>query len=326
MVVSGPVTRSTLRQQIADALRDEVLAGRLHPGQEFTVKQIAEQYGVSTTPVREALVDLSAQGLLDSDQHKGFRVHQFTVRDYRGMVEARALIVDGLYRRLTERGVPVAGAGALGGGQVGGGTCGPDPSGGDDGTGGPGVAGVGLGGAGAAGVGPGAVGAAGGGPGAAGVGLGGAGVAGGASVGPGGLGGGPGAAGGGRGAGASGGSCLREGALTPVRRRAEAAARAARAGDLDILIGYDLRFWRELCGLVANRYVADFLHHLRVQAWVFAVPYLRGDRRLCDWLWSGHVELVDAVSEGVPDEVMAVIDAYNAHALRWADHLEGTGR
>lgn len=50
---SGAVTRSTLRQQIADALRDEVLAGRLQPGQEFTVKEIAEQYGVSATPVRK---------------------------------------------------------------------------------------------------------------------------------------------------------------------------------------------------------------------------------------------------------------------------------
>ena len=34
--------------------------------------------------------------------------------------------------------------------------------------------------------------------------------------------------------------------LASVRRRAEAAVRAARAGDLDVLIGYDLRFWREL--------------------------------------------------------------------------------
>lgn len=47
---NGPVTRSTLRQQIADALRDEVLAGRLRPGRAFTVKEIADQYGVSATP------------------------------------------------------------------------------------------------------------------------------------------------------------------------------------------------------------------------------------------------------------------------------------
>ena len=73
MRASGTVTRSTLRQQIADALRDEVLAGRLQQGREFTVRQIAEQYGVSATPVREALFDLSAQGLLESDQHRGIR-------------------------------------------------------------------------------------------------------------------------------------------------------------------------------------------------------------------------------------------------------------
>ncbi|RST11453.1 GntR family transcriptional regulator [Streptomyces sp. WAC05374] len=226
MPASGAVTRNTLRQQIADALRDEVLAGRLQPGQEFTVKHIAEQYGVSATPVREALVDLTAQGLLDSDQHKGFRVHQFSVEDYRGMVEARALIVDGIFRRLSDRANALHAHGAP---------------------------------------------------------------------------------------------------LVSVRRRAEEAARAARAGDLDILIGYDLRFWRELSGFVANRYIADFLHRLRVQAWVFAVPHLRAAREPGAWLWNGHEELVDAVTLGDPDAVMAAIDAYNAHSMRWADHLDGLG-
>ncbi|MET7616094.1 GntR family transcriptional regulator [Streptomyces sp. NPDC005408] len=222
---STAVTRNTLRQQIADALRDEVLAGRLQPGQEFTVKQIAEQYGVSATPVREALVDLSAQGLLDSDQHRGFKVHEFSVDDYRGMVEARALVVDGVLHHAQKRGIT-------------------------------GVHGK---------------------------------------------------------------------ALVSVRRRAEEAARAARAGDLDILIGYDLRFWRELGALVANRYICDFLHRLRVQTWVFAVPHLRGlggDEELRQWLWSGHEELVDAVTVGDADGVRAVIGAYNEHALAWADRLE----
>ncbi|GGQ13879.1 GntR family transcriptional regulator [Streptomyces roseolilacinus] len=228
MPASGPVTRSTLRQQIADALRDEVLAGRLQPGREFTVKQIAEQYGVSATPVREALVDLSAQGLLDSDQHKGFRVHQFTVDDYRGMIEARSLIVDGILRRHPADGARTG----------------------------------------------------------------------------------------------TGRGCVPDEALVSVRRRAEAAARAARAGDLDILIAYDVRFWRELGGLVANHYIADFLHRLRVQAWVFAVPHLRGDRRGRDWLWSGHEEVAEAVAAGSTRRVVAALGAYRTHSLRWADHLE----
>lgn len=219
---STAVTRNTLRQQIADALRDEVLAGRLQPGQEFTVKQIAEQYGVSATPVREALVDLSAQGLLDSNQHRGFKVHEFSLDDYRCMVEARSLVVDGILRHLTRRGH----------------------------------------------------------------------------------------------------ARIQGQALVSVRRRAEEAARAARGGDLDILIGYDLRFWRELGLIVANRYISDFLHRLRVQTWVFAVPYLRGDADLRDWLWSGHEDLVDAVTKGDAEAVRAVIDAYNDHSLAWADRLE----
>ncbi|MFJ5827832.1 GntR family transcriptional regulator [Streptomyces sp. NPDC093089] len=237
MPLSGAVTRSTLRQQIADALRDEVLAGRLQPGEDFTVKQIADQYGVSATPVREALVDLCAQGLLDSDQHRGFRVHQYSVDDYRGMVEARMLVVDGIFRRRA----PLPPQAAPPGPAV------PDH-------------GIGV-------------------------------------------------------------------ALVSVRRRGEAAARAARAGDLDILIGYDIRYWRELGGLVAaNTYIADFLHRLRVQAWAFSVPYLRSERDLLGWLWGGHVELVDAITRADAEAAVAVVRDYNAHSLEWADRLEQQAR
>ncbi|WP_426364625.1 GntR family transcriptional regulator [Streptomyces sp. E-08] len=231
MPASGAVTRNTLRQQIADALRDEVLAGRLQPGEEFTVKQIAEQYGVSATPVREALVDLCAQGLLDSDQHRGFRVHQYSIADYRRMVEARMLVVDGIFRRHAPGAVP------------------PEPD-----------HGIGV-------------------------------------------------------------------ALVSVRRRGEAAARAARAGDLDILIGYDIRYWRELGRLVsANDYIADFLHRLRVQAWVFSVPYLRSERDVLGWLWSGHVDLVDAITRGDADAAVQVVRDYNTHSLEWAGYLEARAR
>ncbi|MFI8517694.1 GntR family transcriptional regulator [Streptomyces sp. NPDC085481] len=223
----GAVTRNTLRRQIADALRDEVLAGRLQPGEEFTVKQIAEQYGVSATPVREALVDLCAQGLLDSDQHRGFRVHRFSVDDYRGMVEARMLVVDGIFRRDAARTRPAE----------------PDLS-------------YGV-------------------------------------------------------------------TLVSIRRRGEAAARAARAGDLDVLIGYDIRYWRELARLIsANDHIADFLHRLRVQAWVFSVPYLRSDRELTGWLWSGHVDLVDAITRCDGEAAVGVVREYNARSLEWADRLD----
>ncbi|NDZ58304.1 GntR family transcriptional regulator [Streptomyces anulatus] len=219
MSPSGGVTRNTLRQQIADALRDEVLAGRLPPGREFTVKQIAEQYGVSATPVREALFDLSAQGLLVSDQHRGFQVREFTVADYRAMAEARVLVVEGLFRN-------------------------PE------------------------------------------------------------------------------GVAVRPEGLVSIRRRAAEAVRAAKGGDLDVLIGYDLRFWRELGQFVLNPYIADFLTRLRVQAWVFAVHRLRRDGMDEDVLWFGHEELVEAISRNDHDQVHAAMHSYYAHALAWADRLE----
>ncbi|MFV0134645.1 GntR family transcriptional regulator [Streptomyces sp. HMX87] len=221
---TGAVTRSTLRQQIAEALRDEVLAGRLRPGQEFTVKEIAEQYGVSATPVREALVDLSAQGLLDADQHRGFRVHAYSVDDFRGMVRARGLVTDGMFQAL-----------AAGHGQ------GDDPR-------------------------------------------------------------------------------LRA-ALTGVRRRGEEAQRAAAAGDLTILIGYDLRFWRELAALFGNPYLSDFLHRLRVQSWVCTVQHLRRLSDLRGLLWSDHTELVDALARRDAGTARAIVEAYNTHSLRLIERL-----
>ncbi|MEV0172704.1 GntR family transcriptional regulator [Streptomyces sp. NPDC050803] len=224
---NGAVTRSTLRQQIADALRDEVLAGRLQPGQEFTVKEIAEQYGVSATPVREALVDLSAQGLLEADQHRGFRVHEYSAADYRGIIEARSLVIDGMFQAL------------------------------DDG----------------------------------------------------------------HGAHQESGDPRIAVALAAVRRRGEEAQRAALAGDLTVLIGYDLRFWRELGALFGNPYLSDFLHRLRVQSWVCAVQHLRRLTDLRGELWSGHTELIDALSRRDTASARSIIAAYNSHSLALIERL-----
>ncbi|MFJ4470083.1 GntR family transcriptional regulator [Streptomyces sp. NPDC089424] len=227
---NGAVTRSTLRQQIADALRDEVLAGRLQPGQEFTVKEIADQYGVSATPVREALVDLSAQGLLDALQHRGFRVREYSYADFRGLVEARSLVIDGMFHAL-EKG-------------LGGPPRFQDP-----------------------------------------------------------------------------GDPYTAAALAGVRRRGDEAQRAAAAGDLTVLIGYDLRFWRELGSLFGNPYLVDFLHRLRVQSWVCAVQHLRRLPDLRGRLWADHTELIDALSRRDIDAARSLVAAHNAHALALVERL-----
>ncbi|ANP48509.1 DNA-binding GntR family transcriptional regulator [Streptomyces griseochromogenes] len=224
---NGTVTRSTLRQQIADALRDEVLAGRLRPGRAFTVKEIADQYGVSATPVREALVDLSAQGILEADQHRGFRVPEYSLADYRDMIEARSLVTDGMFQALAAGHTTFADT--------------EDPR--------------------------------------------------------------------------------TVAALAAVRRRGEEAERAAAAGDLTVLIGYDLRFWRELSGLFGNPYLADFLHRLRVQSWVCAVQHLRRLPDVRGRLWSGHTDLVDALTRRETEKARTIMAAANAHSLALVERL-----
>jgi len=255
------IKRSTLRAQIAAALREEILAGRLPVGRHFTVKEIAEQYGVSATPVREALVDLAAQGLLDVEQHRGFLVHEFTADDYRAMVEAHTFVLDGLFRGCED------------------GTDGACAAPGTDATG-PADTAVGLGGSGEA-----------------------EGEADGATV--------------ARGPVVALALDLEPAALASVRRRAAAAERAARAADLDVLIGYDLRYWRELGGIVGNPYLRDFLDRMRVQCWVFAVPGLRRVREggLAERLWARHLELLDAVERRDARRARHLVAAYHRHAL-----------
>lgn len=217
----GTVKRHSLRQQIADALRDEVLTGRLPAGRHFTVKEIAELYGVSATPVREALVDLAAQGLLDIEHHRGFRVRRFTHGDFLSLTEARTALLESALHMM-----------------------------GGDGTG-----------------------------------------------------------------------EFPDATLVSVRRRADAVARAATCGQLDILIGYDLRFWRELAALSGNEHICEFLDRLRSQSWVYAVPLLRAQRRLAGLFWADHVALVDAVAARDAASVKRLVDEYNAHTLALMEKL-----
>ncbi|WP_405536058.1 GntR family transcriptional regulator [Streptomyces sp. NBC_00075] len=259
---NGAVTRSTLRQQIADALRDEVLAGRLQPGQEFTVKEIAEQYGVSATPVREALVDLSAQGLLEADQHRGFRVHEYSLADFRGMIEARGLVTDGMFHGLA-KGLPLVPEGSTGGSD--GSAVRTAPSGFAADSPGP------------------------------------------------------------RGFFVRAGDPRAAAALAGVRRRGEEARRAATAGELNILIGYDLRFWRELGALFGNPYLTDFLHRLRVQSWVCAVQHLSRLGDLRGRLWSDHTEVVDALTRRDLADAHRIVDSYDTHSLTLIEGLANLG-
>jgi DNA-binding GntR family transcriptional regulator len=110
-------------------------------------------------------------------------------------------------------------------------------------------------------------------------------------------------------------------AIASVRRRAESAARAARAGELDILIGHDLRFWREIMALAGNAHVGEFLDRLRTHTWIYTVPLLRRERSLAGVCWSDHSELAAAVADRDAVVARRIVEAYDDHALALVDKL-----
>ncbi|MFI0451019.1 GntR family transcriptional regulator [Actinomadura sp. 6N118] len=84
--------RRNVRERIADALRAALVAGEMRPGVVYSAPALAERFGVSATPVREAMLDLAKEGLVTAVRNKGFRVTALSERDLDEITEVRALI------------------------------------------------------------------------------------------------------------------------------------------------------------------------------------------------------------------------------------------
>src|SRR6516165_9050297 len=87
-----------LRKQVADHLRRDVLSGELPSGERLREVELAERFGVSRGPVRDALLQLAQEGWLTLEPHCGAKVAgpapEFLlplIRAQRRMVEAFAL-------------------------------------------------------------------------------------------------------------------------------------------------------------------------------------------------------------------------------------------
>ena len=68
----------THAERLATEIADAILSGRIPPGTRLDEKSLAEQFGVSRTPVREALRQLGNSGLIDIRPHKGAAVTKVT--------------------------------------------------------------------------------------------------------------------------------------------------------------------------------------------------------------------------------------------------------
>ncbi|MEU9896244.1 GntR family transcriptional regulator [Streptomyces phaeochromogenes] len=84
--------KPSYRERVADALRAALIAGELRPGEVYSAPALAARFGVSATPVREAMLDLAKEGLVDTVPNKGFRVTAVSEKQLDEYTHIRSLI------------------------------------------------------------------------------------------------------------------------------------------------------------------------------------------------------------------------------------------
>lgn len=83
------MANNSLSSRVYGEILHRLLSGALAPGQVFNRRQIAAELGVSVAPVLEAMLELEAEGLIESVPRQGTRVRQLTVDDLRGQLIVR---------------------------------------------------------------------------------------------------------------------------------------------------------------------------------------------------------------------------------------------
>ncbi len=84
--------RTSIREQLADALRSAIVSGEMQPGELYSAPGLAAWFGVSATPVREAMLDLVKQGLVEVVRNKGFKVTHTSDEDLDHITQIRVLL------------------------------------------------------------------------------------------------------------------------------------------------------------------------------------------------------------------------------------------
>lgn len=76
--MTAQISNVSLREQVADILRNDILCGRLAEGERLNEADLAKRFKVSRTPIREALQQLTYEGLLEGRRNSGVTVAQRT--------------------------------------------------------------------------------------------------------------------------------------------------------------------------------------------------------------------------------------------------------
>jgi GntR family transcriptional regulator, carbon starvation induced regulator len=86
-----PLSR-TATSNVYAQLHREIVIGGILPGARLRIEELRDRYGVGSSPIREALNRLSAEGLVIAQDQKGFRVADVSLDDLRELTRTRCLI------------------------------------------------------------------------------------------------------------------------------------------------------------------------------------------------------------------------------------------
>src|SRR5580692_336000 len=86
------IRADSLREQVSRALEAALVSGELKPGAIYSAPALAERFGVSATPVREAMLDLVKDGFVEAVRNRGFRVLEMSDADLDEVSQIRLLL------------------------------------------------------------------------------------------------------------------------------------------------------------------------------------------------------------------------------------------
>ena len=83
---------ATIASVISRALAERIVSGEIEPGTKLRQEHVAEEFGASHVPVREAFRRLESQGLVTSEPRRGVRVAGFSLDEVKEVAEMRAAL------------------------------------------------------------------------------------------------------------------------------------------------------------------------------------------------------------------------------------------
>jgi len=91
-LLTDTASHKQLRNVVAEQMRAAILSGHYKPGEWLRQERLAQDFGVSQMPVREALKELAAEGLIEHVPYRGARVLVFSIEDILDLYSHRAFL------------------------------------------------------------------------------------------------------------------------------------------------------------------------------------------------------------------------------------------